>query len=148
MTETKATNATYLGYIQNAITRMGQNSFHAKTWCITLLAALLVFFLGQTDAATRCCSLAISCAVTVLFCLLDTYYLYLERGYRHLYKLAANLLPDNSEVIQEYEMSIPQSQRGFRKYVDSLISVTTGLFYLIVLVLQIALIICAVKGVC
>lgn len=31
-------NETHLGYIQAVINRMGQNSFQAKTWCITVIS--------------------------------------------------------------------------------------------------------------
>lgn len=32
-------NDTLLGYIQNTITRIGQNSFQAKAWAITIISA-------------------------------------------------------------------------------------------------------------
>lgn len=39
----------HLEFIQNNITRMGQNSFQAKTWGISVVSALLAFMLSQQD---------------------------------------------------------------------------------------------------
>lgn len=43
MPDSTKPNVTHLGYIQSTITRMGQNAFQAKAWCITIITALLVF---------------------------------------------------------------------------------------------------------
>lgn len=111
---------------------MAKNSFQAKAWCITILSALLVFYLQQTTENPHTACIYISCCVAVLFCLLDTYYLYLERGYRKLYRIAAHL--DDTESISTYNMDIPKSELTFQKYRCALFSVTTGPFYLIIII--------------
>lgn len=130
-------NETYLGFIQNTISRLAKNSFQAKAWCITILSALLIFYLQQTAENPHTACIYISCGVAVLFCLLDTYYLYLERGYRKLYKIAAHL--DETGLVSTYDMSIPKSELTFQKYKHALFSVTTGLFYLIIIILLLIL---------
>ncbi|MBR5537584.1 MAG: hypothetical protein IKU58_06760 [Clostridia bacterium] len=131
-------NETHLGYIQTTITRMAQNSFQAKTWCITVICALLVFYLEQTQEAVRSKCMIASITAVLLFGILDVYYLYLERGYRYLYNVAAGLVVPK-KPIKAYEMSIPKSERGFKKYLKALWSPSTGLFYLIIMLLLIAL---------
>lgn len=74
----------HLEFIQNAISRMANNSFMCKGWAITLLAALMV-----VDGAVIQSMLSIIPILAVLvlgvFWFLDSYYLRLERLFRELY---------------------------------------------------------------
>lgn len=137
----RAPNETYLGYIQATISRMGQNAFQAKTWCITIITALLIFLLEKASDHSELTTIYIAMGVVALFCTLDTYYLYLERGYRKLYKIAAGLVPElpESEKLSDYDMQIPNIGRGIKEYGKAFISVSTGLFYGLIIVLLIAL---------
>ena len=63
---------------QNVIMRMGENSRSCKVWCITLVAAVLVL-VAQTGKANHA---LIALGPTVLFYVLDAYYLSLERVFR------------------------------------------------------------------
>ena len=71
----------HLEISQGVITRMGENSRSCKVWCVTLVAAILVLVArtGKADHAL------IALAPTVLFYVLDAYYLSLERGFRRSY---------------------------------------------------------------
>lgn len=122
----------HLEFIQNTITRMGQNSFQAKAWGISIVSALLAFMLSQSEHKLKIMCILIAIVVTLLFGLLDVYYLYLERGYRSLYNSVAGLTPNHS--IRKYDMKIMKKDRGFGKYMKALFSVSTGLFYSIVIV--------------
>ena len=137
----RAPNETYLGYIQATISRVGQNAFQAKTWCITIITALLIFLLEKASDHSELTTIYIAMGVVALFCTLDTYYLYLERGYRKLYKIAAGLVPElpESEKLSDYDMQIPNIGRGIKEYGKAFISVSTGLFYGLIIVLLIAL---------
>jgi hypothetical protein len=121
-------NTTYVGYIQTTIGRMGQNSFQCKTWCITVTSALIVLAINQTDLSTRKMCIEIAVCVAILFALLDTYYLYLERGYRKLYNIVVNVETASIKIC-EYDMKIPNVARGCRAYIKAIVSVSTGLFY-------------------
>lgn len=132
-------NETHLGYIQNTITRMGQNSFQAKAWAITIISALIAFYLTQTNEEILKAITIIAIAVSVLFCLIDVYYLYLERGYRHLYNLVAKVGATTNQQIQPYDMSIPKYKRGIKEYLKSFLSFSTGGFYLLVILGLIAI---------
>lgn len=75
----------HLTFIQSTITRMGQNSFLLKGWCITLIAAL---FALSSSSSNKSFAL-ISYMPLFLFWLMDAYYLSLERSYIKLYNLVA-----------------------------------------------------------
>ena len=70
--------------IQAVITRMAQNSFYMKGWCITLVAA--IFSLSEKVGTVK--DVAIPLAImAAFFWALDTNYLSLEKKYRGLYAL-------------------------------------------------------------
>ncbi len=119
----KQINETHLGYIQNTIDRMSRCSFQSKAWNVTIVSALIALYL--TDKNNGCILIAIS--ATLLFMLLDIYYLYLERGFIKLYNLVAEI--DVTERVQDYSMSIPDSYKGLCSYLKAFLSVSTGLFY-------------------
>lgn len=71
----------HLEFIQNIISRLSNISFLLKGWGITLLAAL--FTLAAKDANAKFYWIAIF--VLVIFWLLDSYFISIERRYRALY---------------------------------------------------------------
>ena len=73
----------HLEIVQGVITRMAENSRSCKVWCVTLVSAILVL-VARTGEAEHA---LIALAPTVLFYLLDAYYLMLERGFRNSYNL-------------------------------------------------------------
>lgn len=83
----------HLTIMQDVIQRMAANSSSAKTWCVTLVSAVLVIVAdkGKPQYAW------IAMLPTIMFAALDMYYLALEKGFRRSYnefidKLHANLL--------------------------------------------------------
>ena len=72
----------HLEIIQGTIMRMAENSRSCKVWCVTLVAATLVLVARTGDADHA----LIALAPTVLFYVLDAYYLSLERGFRRSYR--------------------------------------------------------------
>lgn len=73
----------HLGILQAVIQRMASNSSSAKAWCITLVAAMLVVVADKGHPQYA----LIALIPTVLFLVLDAYYLALERGFRESYRL-------------------------------------------------------------
>ena len=71
----------HLEIIQGVISRMAENSRSCKVWCVTLVAAALVLVArtGKADHAL------IALVPTVLFYVLDAYYLMLEKRFRKSY---------------------------------------------------------------
>ena len=71
----------HLTMAQGVIGRLAANSASCKTWCVTLLAALLV--VGADKKISDPFTLSI--LPLAMFCLLDAYYLALERTFRSAY---------------------------------------------------------------
>jgi hypothetical protein len=72
----------HLAMIQGVIGRMGQNAFNAKTWAVTVMAA--VFALGPPAGAdTRWTAIVL--VPLLLFWVMDAYFLRQEHLFRRLY---------------------------------------------------------------
>ena len=71
----------HLTILQSVIQRMAENSRSCKVWCVTLVAATLVLVArtGEPQHAL------IALVPTLLFLVLDAYYLALERAFRSSY---------------------------------------------------------------
>ena len=71
----------HLNIMQGVIERMAENSRACKLWCITLVSASLVFVARAENPDHA----LIALLPTVLFLVLDIYYLALERAFRGSY---------------------------------------------------------------
>ncbi len=71
----------YLTILQSVIARMATSSGSCKTWCITLVSAVIVIIADKGKPTY----VWISVMPIVLFALLDAYYLSLERDFRDIY---------------------------------------------------------------
>ena len=72
---------THLNIMQDVIQRMAENNRSCKVWCVTLVGATLVLVArtGEPQHAL------IALVPTLLFLVLDAYYLALERAFRNSY---------------------------------------------------------------
>jgi hypothetical protein len=77
----------HLQMIQSVITRLAAHSTTIKGWTVTLSGALL----GYAATAVTPIVAMIAVYVIIAFGVLDSYYLALERQYRHLYHLATSV---------------------------------------------------------
>ncbi|MEF1327824.1 hypothetical protein [Vibrio sp. M260121] len=117
----------HLGFIQGVINRMGQNSFLLKGWSITLVAAL--FALAAKDANEQFALIAY--IPTVVFWLLDAFFLHQEKLYRKLYEQVAEEIIDSSKFTLNTSV-VKDSVEG---YASVILSKTLLPFYgLIILV--------------
>jgi len=80
-TENSQSVQSHLTMIQNVIQRMASNSSSSKTWCITLVSAILV--IQPDDSMPE--YMWITLIPMILFMILDAYYLALEKGFRESY---------------------------------------------------------------
>ena len=99
----------HLTMLQGIITRMAENSRSCKLWCITLVAAVLVLVARteQPDYAL------LALLPAILFLLLDTYYLALERAYRCSYnKFVENLHSGKLQTSDLYKLGPTGSTFG------------------------------------
>ncbi len=83
---------THLGILQNIIQRMASNSASMKASCITLVSAILVIVADKEKPNYA----FIAIVPTLLFMLLDVYYLSLEKGFKKSYK---EFIKKNNEKI-------------------------------------------------
>ena len=118
-----------LEFIQLTIARMNVNSFLVKGWLITLVAA--IFILSQKDANTK--FLWYAPFATILFWVLDGFFLCGERKYRSLYDYVRTL----NETNINYSMNTDAYEGGKNSYFCCLFSITLLLFYPVVFVASI-----------
>ena len=79
--EHNASYLKYLTFIQDIISRMNRNAFQLKGWSITIVSALSALAVGNSNWLL----FVVAALSTIPFCLLDAYYLLMERQFRGLY---------------------------------------------------------------
>ena len=90
--ETSTSVQTHLTILQGVIGRMASNSTSLKAWCITLVAAILVVVADKNKPDY----VLIALIPAVMFCVLDAYYLALEKGFRKAYEGFVGKLHDET----------------------------------------------------
>ena len=119
----------HLTIIQGVIQRMAENSRSCKVWCVTLVSAglILVARTGEPQHAL------LALGPTFLFCLLDAYYLALERAFRNSYSAFVGKLHRNEGKLSDlYE--VRPTGMGLGLVSRCLGSVSIWLFYPLVAV--------------
>jgi hypothetical protein len=114
----------HLTILQAVIQRMANNSASSKAWCITLVSAILVIVAdkGKPQYAW------IAVIPTLLFFVLDAYYLSLEKGFRNAYNSFINKL--HSEALSAADLFVVVPQGGlFGLFVRSIFSFSVWPFY-------------------
>jgi hypothetical protein len=91
-------NPDHLQMIQGVVERMGRNSFLLKSWTVALVAALI----GLAAEKSSSDFALIAAAVSLVFGLLDAYYLALERKYRMLYERA---IGDRGDEVPQWSLA-------------------------------------------
>lgn len=111
----------HLEFIQSVLNRFNGNCFLIKGWCVTLVAAL--FALAAKDANER--YLLITYIATIVFWVLDAYYLSQERQYRQLYEEVSQRQPDQID----FNMNASRYCKGKCTWLSSSIAKTLLIFY-------------------
>lgn len=118
----------HLEMIENLIERMAKNCFQLKAWTMALVA--LIGGLAAKDSERK--FIIIAFIPIIVFLLLDTYYLRIERQYRMLYKTITAKDDDkidfSMELSQIQNLSIQDSKKIC--FLNCLFSVTELIFYL------------------
>ena len=123
---------THLSILQAVIQRMAGNSASCKTWCITLVAAVLVLMTRtETDNYVP---LALAFVPAVLFLFLDTYYLALERAFRGSYNAFVGKLHKGEVALSDLYVVRPRG-RIARQFARSLGSSAILPFYGVLFIL-------------
>ena len=122
--------------IQGVVDRLANNSALVKNWTVAMLAALLLFSRVAAEGSDRAWVSVGMLALTLVFWVLDGYYLNQERLFRKLYDRVR--MPDCEPV--DYSMDTSEfRERGLAHYVSLVFgllkSVSVGPFYGILSVL-------------
>lgn len=128
--ESSAAVQTHLGIIQSVIQRMASNSTSCKAWCITLVSAILVVIANKTKPEYA----FIALIPTLLFFVLDTYYLLLENRFRNSYDVFIYKLHCKSLVVSDL-YSVSPSKNSFKQIKKSIFSFSIWPFYLTLIVM-------------
>lgn len=114
----------YYMMIQNIIKRMNENSFSLKKIAVTLFTAQVLF---SSIASTKK-SLIVATVLAITIWFLDSYYLYIERRYRDMYK---QVIADNTkELNYNLELSKISISKKIVLFIESAFSITEFYFYL------------------
>lgn len=81
LTDASPSVQAHLALMQSVINRMASNSASCKTWCVTLVSAILVVVADKHESGFA----ALALFPVVVFFALDAYYLALEKGFRSSY---------------------------------------------------------------
>jgi hypothetical protein len=129
-TENSQAVQAHLSIMQSVIQRMAANSTSCKTWCITLVSAILVIVAdkGKPQYAL------IAIIPTLLFLVLDTYYLSLEKMFRCLYNSFIEKL-HSGQVVAADLYAVSPSKYTLETFRSSLRSFSIWPFYLSLLVM-------------
>ncbi|MDR3213646.1 MAG: hypothetical protein LBT71_07020 [Azoarcus sp.] len=122
----------HLQILQSVIQRMAGNSTSCKSWCITIVSAILVLIADKGKPELAWLALLPS----VLFLALDAYYLALERAFRVSYNEFIKKLHGAQAFVDDLFTVIPKGEMSHHQ-VDALKSFSIWGFYgaLVVLVL-------------
>ena len=124
----------YLEFIQNIVTRMNQNSFMIKGWTVAIVSALLAVYAGKENKLF----ILISIFPVFVLMFLDSYYLWQERKFRHLYSKALD--EDEFQKVKLFSMNTNIGNECCKIcYFKTLFSVTEIGFYSLLIVCLLAL---------
>lgn len=114
----------HLEFTQGVINRMGQNSFLIKGWTVTLVSAL--FALSAKDSNQK--FVIVAYFPTVIFWLLDSYYLYQERLFRRVY----DDIRQKPNV--DFSLKTNKFDKGISDWALAALSKTILLFYGVIII--------------
>ena len=119
---------THLEMMQGVINRMAANSRSCKFWCVTLVAATL-FLVARADDPWLA---LIALVPTVLFFVLDSYYLALERAFIKSHSMFVGKLHEG-ELNRRDIYKVAPTGMSLRLVVQCFGSVSIYLFYPLVI---------------
>lgn len=120
----------HLGIVQAIVQRMAGNSASCKTWCVTIVSAVLVIVADKSNPMLALVALF----PTMLFAALDIYYLALEKAFRNSYNVFVHKL--HRERIQPEDLfSVSPVGNEWRLRAEAAKSFSVWGFYIPLLIL-------------
>ena len=122
----------YLEILQSVISRMANNSASCKTWCITLVSAVLVVIADKAEADYAW----IAVIPVLLFLVLDAYYLGQERAFRQIYNSFIQKLHDNQATASDlFQLKPARGKTATTLTINAVSSFAIYPFYLTLVVM-------------
>ncbi len=113
-------NVKHMEFIQVIIARLAANSFHVKTWCLTITAATYGVAVSRVDWRL----LMVGLFVIVVFWLLDSYFLHQERLFRLLY----DHVRSDVRAVPRFSMDTTRFQPGAKRHAAFFSSTLTSFY--------------------
>ena len=105
-----AATLAHLNMVQGVINRVAGNSAQCKTWCLTLVTALIAF----AGAIHNIGPITLAILPIVMFFLLDAAYLATEIAYRNLFNTLAKAIRDSTyNLDQAFDLRAPVTSGDF-----------------------------------
>lgn len=125
----------HLQMIETNITRMNHCSFQLKGWCVTVVSAFLALYASSVKELEGGKVFYLFAAVlpTLLFWLLDSYYLQQERKFCGLYNdVARKLVPGGAaeNPVPPYQMPLGRYTGGRYRLIRAMFSLSEWVLYL------------------
>lgn len=118
--KTNETRIRYLEAIQRVIDRLSNISFVLKGWAVSLVAGLMALAASGSNHGY----VLIAYIPTVVFWLLDSYFLMMERQYRRLFE-------KNKDLSQELEcFTLKRDNANFTMFGEAVMSITMLMTYI------------------
>lgn len=117
----------HLEIITKIIERMEKNSFSLKSWAVTLVVAICALSVNDSEKKF----IIVALIPIIVFWLLDSFYLQIERKYRILYRNVSE--KEEKQVDFGLELStlvLSESDRKRTKFIKCLFSFSEILFYM------------------
>lgn len=121
----------YLDLLQSVISRMASNSAACKSWCITLVFAIVVALIDKDKAHL----VLIAILPTILFSILDCYYLALEKAFRDKYNNFIKKLHAGHVGKSDLFIISPETTIGYGQLIKSIKSISIYPFYLTIVIM-------------
>ena len=98
---------TYLEMQQVVITRLAGNSASCKTWCVTLVTAIAALGVNAREPGF----VLLAFLPFAIFFILDSYYLALERDFRHRYDIFVEHIHEGTaEKTELFKLKLPSGR--------------------------------------
>lgn len=122
----------HLEFIQNNIARMNQASFQVKGMAIAILTALLAAYVAVpvNNIVGNRTFLFVAIVPTLIFWILDTYYLQQEKKFRGVYEDAIKI----QSGIALYDMPLDKYKHGKYGFLRCMFTKTEWILYLPVII--------------
>jgi len=133
LTEESPSVQSHLVILQGVIERMAVNSTSTKSWCITIVSAILVVIADKNKPEYAFLALL----PTILFWALDVYYLAMEKGFRNSYNdfvkkvHAGTSTPEDLYLVHSLGKTSSLQREAFKSF--SIWGFYSGLVVLIIL---------------